>query len=187
MRPSFFIVLSVAMLIALTQLGSARLWDRDEPRNAQCAREMLAANNWIVPTFDGELRTHKPVLLYWGQMASYRVFGVNEWSARLPSALAGVLTALLVYVTARRFASEDVATYSGIAISSMLLFAMATRAATPDGVLILSVTLAIALFARFAWRPDDAEYSHFGLRSGRAVWPTHLQWIAIYAACGLAV
>ena len=47
----------------LTNLGGPRLWDRDEPRNAGCAREMLARRDWVVPTFDGELRTHKPRFL----------------------------------------------------------------------------------------------------------------------------
>jgi 4-amino-4-deoxy-L-arabinose transferase-like glycosyltransferase len=81
------LVTAVAAFVMLTNLGGPRLWDRDEPRNAGCAREMLTRNDWVVPTFDGELRTHKPVLLYWCIMTSYLSLGVNEFAARLPSDL----------------------------------------------------------------------------------------------------
>ena len=90
-------VAAVAALVMLSNLGGSRLWDRDEPRNAGCAREMLARRDLVVPYFNGELRTHKPVLLYWCIMASYEVFGVNEFAARLPSALCAIGSALCVY------------------------------------------------------------------------------------------
>ena len=59
-----WIVLATGLAV-LTNLGTARLWDEDEPKNATCASEMLARGDWIVPTFNGELRTDKPILLYW--------------------------------------------------------------------------------------------------------------------------
>ncbi|MEM8732847.1 MAG: hypothetical protein AAGG44_01400 [Planctomycetota bacterium] len=70
-----FILAILSCTIFLTQLGAARLWDRDEPRNSRASHEMLARGDWIVPTFNGELRDHKPILLYWGQMAGYSLFG----------------------------------------------------------------------------------------------------------------
>ena len=51
------LVIFVAAVVMLTNLGGPRLWDRDEPRNAGCAREMLSRGDWIVPTFNGKLRT----------------------------------------------------------------------------------------------------------------------------------
>src|SRR5690606_4455463 len=58
------LIFGIAAVVVFSNLGGARLWDRDEPRNAGCAREMLERGDWIVPTFNGELRPHKPVLLY---------------------------------------------------------------------------------------------------------------------------
>ena len=58
--------------------------------------------NWIVPTFNGELRAHKPVLLYWCMMAAYSLGGVNEFTARLPSALCAMGSALATYGIGRR-------------------------------------------------------------------------------------
>ena len=89
-------------LLTLPNLGGPSLWDVDEGVNAQAAREMREAGTWIVPTFNYQLRTAKPVMLYWLQRASYAAFGVNEFSARLPSVLAGWLAVLLTYELARR-------------------------------------------------------------------------------------
>ncbi len=70
-------------------LGATRLWDRDEPRNARCAVEMLERNDWIVPMFNGELRTHKPILLYWLQMPAIAILGPTDFAARMGSAFYG--------------------------------------------------------------------------------------------------
>lgn len=72
----------IVVSVTFVELGSARLWDRDEPRNARASHEMLARGDWIVPTFNGSLRDHKPILIYWGQMLSYLAVGESEFSAR---------------------------------------------------------------------------------------------------------
>src|SRR5690606_26598068 len=64
----FALLALIAAGVFFVELGAARLWDRDEPRNARASHEMLARGDWIVPTFNGELRAHKPILLYWGQI-----------------------------------------------------------------------------------------------------------------------
>ena len=97
------IVWGVAGFVFLTQLGTAYLWDRDEPRNAGCAAEMLARGDWVTPIFNDELRHQKPVLLYWLIMAAYAAMGVNEWAARLPSALLAIGTVTCTYVMGRRW------------------------------------------------------------------------------------
>ena len=76
------VVTLAAAVVMLTNLGGPRLWDRDEPRNAGCAREMLERGDWIVPTFNAELRPHKPVLQYWCIMSAYSVWGVLDGGSR---------------------------------------------------------------------------------------------------------
>ena len=51
------LICAVAGIVLFTNLGGPRLWDRDEPRNAGCAVEMLARGDWVVPWFNDELRT----------------------------------------------------------------------------------------------------------------------------------
>ena len=58
-----FAIIAVASTVFFTSLGKARLWDRDEPRNAGCAVEMMQRGDLIVPIFNDELRHQKPALL----------------------------------------------------------------------------------------------------------------------------
>jgi hypothetical protein len=121
-----------AAMVMLTNLGGPRLWDIDEPRNAGCAREMWLRGDWVVPTFNAELRTHKPVLLYWCMMAAYSLLGPTELAARLPSALAAIGTCVCTYLMGRRLFSPQAGVWAGIALATSLMFAVAGRAATPD-------------------------------------------------------
>ena len=174
-------VAGIAALIFFFQLGTPPLWDRDEPRNAGCAAEMLAGNDWVVPIFNAELRTHKPVLLYWLMMASYAVFGVNEFAARLPSALLGVGNVLLTMHIGRRLFGSAVAQWAGVILCSTIMFGIASRAATPDALLIFCSTAAMALFVHFTFPVRDEGDSP-------TLFPKPLwQAIAIYSAMGFAV
>jgi len=139
----------VTAAIFLTFLGSARLWDRDEPRNARAAEEMLERGDWIVPTFNGQLRSHKPILLYWMQMLAYEGLTQSEFTARLPSAFAAFISVLAIAWLASRLAGErnwlgSTGFWTGAALATSALFVMAGRAATPDSCLIACSTLGIA-------------------------------------------
>ena len=107
----------IAGTVFFTNLGVPALWDIDEPRNAVCAREMLDNNDWVVPTFNGELRAHKPILLYWLMMGSYSAFGVTEFAARFCSAALSIGTVLLVYHVARRLFNARTAFLSALALA----------------------------------------------------------------------
>ena len=78
------------------------LIDRDEPRFAEASREMIQRENYVVPYFNNQLRLDKPPLAYWAQVASYRIFGESDFSARFPSAIAAALTALVVLAWGRQ-------------------------------------------------------------------------------------
>lgn len=144
--PMLLQAIAVAGLIFFTNLGSAQLWDRDEPRNAGCAAEMLDRADWVVPIFNDELRGQKPVLLYWLMMGAYQIFGVNEFSARFWSALLAVGTVAITFSIGHRLFNPKVACLSGIILASNLMFAVAARAATPDSLLIFLSTLTIAFY-----------------------------------------
>jgi 4-amino-4-deoxy-L-arabinose transferase-like glycosyltransferase len=185
------LVAAVAGLVMLAGLGRARLWDRDEPRNAGAAREMLQRGDWVVPTFNGQLRAHKPVLLYWCIMVAYQLLGVHELSARLPSALAAVLTVLCTWRMGRRLFGTTAGVWAGIILASSLLFVMAGRAATPDSLLILGTTLAMTWYVhgtfrpRFETTPPDTppEWETPGACFPQSLFPV----VVLYAAMGLAV
>ena len=186
------LIIAIAACVLFTGLGSARLWDRDEPRNAGCAAEMMARGDWIVPTFNGELRAHKPVLLYWFIISAYHLFGVNEFAARFWSAVLGIGTTLLVYHIGRRLFEPRVGLWAAVILSTALMFDVAGRAATPDSVLIFFCTAAISVYVLSVFAPaaesmcEDVAWSERLREPGRwfPSWPAS---IAMYGLMGMAV
>ncbi len=94
----------VLLSLVLNLAGNAQtgLWDRDEPRYAVCVREMRTRGDWIFPTFNGQPRYHKPILIYWLMGLTTALGGDNPFGARLASSLAGTATVLGVWWLGRR-------------------------------------------------------------------------------------
>jgi 4-amino-4-deoxy-L-arabinose transferase-like glycosyltransferase len=137
----YLVILGIGSLLLFPNLGSTSLWDVDEGVNAEAAREMREAETWIVPTFNWELRTAKPVFLYWLQILSYNQFGVNEWSARFPSVILGLLTLLVVYELGRSLFDSLTGLLGALILASSIEFCKLAHAATPDSTLIFFITL----------------------------------------------
>jgi 4-amino-4-deoxy-L-arabinose transferase-like glycosyltransferase len=176
-RPGHYaILMAVATGMFFINLGSPSLWDIDEGNNAEAAREMMEAwkgdNDWndlVVPTFNFQLRVDKPALLYWLQIASYQLFGVNEFAARIPSALAALATLLIVYEFGRLLFNAGAGLLAGLVLASTPGFCASAHFANPDALLNALNTLGLFFF----WR----SYS----RSGR-------EWFVLCGICsGLAV
>ena len=74
----------------------------DEPRYAQIAREMLERADWITPKLGGFDWFEKPALLYWLEIVSYQLFGINEFAARFGSALCGLGTILSLWILGKK-------------------------------------------------------------------------------------
>src|SRR5215469_1623276 len=87
---------------------SLPLIDRDEPRFAEASREMMERGDYIIPYFNNQFRFDKPPLTYWTQIASYKIFGENDFAARFPSAIAAALVALSLAIGGSRFGGERV-------------------------------------------------------------------------------
>jgi 4-amino-4-deoxy-L-arabinose transferase-like glycosyltransferase len=142
----YVLLLCVAAGLFLVNLGGPSLWDIDEGNNAEAAREMLASGNWVVPTFNFELRVDKPALLYWLQIGAYEIFGVNEFAARLPSALAALATVLLTYELGRRMFGPAAGLLAGLVLASTAMFCAAAHFANPDALLVACTTLTLLVF-----------------------------------------
>jgi 4-amino-4-deoxy-L-arabinose transferase-like glycosyltransferase len=135
----------VTLATTLPNLGAPSLWDIDEGHNAEAAREMLASGNWIMPTFNFQLRVDKPALLYWLQIAAYQVCGVNEFAARLPSALAALVAVLAAYELGRAMFGAATGLVAGLVLASTAMFCAAAHFANPDA-LLNALTLLTFLF-----------------------------------------
>jgi 4-amino-4-deoxy-L-arabinose transferase-like glycosyltransferase len=108
-RPTTLLVVFVAVTV-IPLLGNAYLFDWDEVNFAECAREMLVSGDWLHPTIDFAPFWEKPPLFFWLQAAAMKIFGVNEFAARLPNALVGIATVLLLATTGRRWLDDTFGT-----------------------------------------------------------------------------
>ncbi len=139
------------VLIFGLHLGGVGLFMKDEARYAQTAREMRRSGDFLVPTLMGEPRLKKPPLLYWLIAAGQATIGENEFSARLPTAICGVLISLLVFAVARRLAGEAAGLYAAVVYATTAFGLGMGRLAHPESLLSLGVTGAVVCFY-LGWR-----------------------------------
>lgn len=147
------------------------LFEPDEGRYAEIPREMLQRGERVVPYLQGEPYLDKPPLFYWLVMASYRLLGVHDWSARLVPALAVHATILLTYLLGRRTLGERPAWWAALFLALAPGFLGTARLLILDGLLTLWTTL--ALLAAFE-----------AIRGERLRWGW---WLIAATACGLGV
>jgi 4-amino-4-deoxy-L-arabinose transferase-like glycosyltransferase len=108
---------------------------------------MFQRGDWVVPMFNGQMFPEKPPLMFWTMMAGFELFGVNEWGARIFSAVLGVGTALCAFHLGRILANARVGLWAGLITASTLIFTVSARAATVDSALTFVTTLAFLMFA----------------------------------------
>ena len=115
---------------------------------AQIARNMLESGDWVSARLDGVKYLEKPPLKYWMMAASYMVFGIHDWAARLPVALSAIL---LCWVTARFGAwaiSARAGFWAGMVLATCAGLFLFTRILIPDVILTLAITVALWSFLR---------------------------------------
>lgn len=145
-----WLLLGLALLLLIPGLGKTPLWIYDEVRNAQCAREMYERGDWIVPTFNGGLRTLKPPLHYYFMFGGFKIFGITEWGARFFSAVFGVLTIFITYFFVKKFSSQRQAFITALVLLASTHFLFEFRMSVPDPYLIfLNVASIFTAFSFF--------------------------------------
>lgn len=144
----WILLLAVPAFFSLWKLAAFGLIGADEPRYAQVAREMLARHDWITPTLGGVPWLEKPPLYYWQAMIAYRLFGVSDWAARLPSVFDAFLMVIAVYWFLRRFRPGSELEGALVLATSAGIVGFA-RAASTD--MPLTATFCIAMLAWYAW------------------------------------
>lgn len=135
------VIFSLALLLAGNWIMP--LTDRDEVRFAEASREMIQRGDYVVPWFNGNYRFDKPILIYWCQSTCYRIFGENDFAARLPSALFTTGTAWLLVRWGRKIANARAAFLGGIMFVACLHVAMIGRVATADMAMVFFFILAV--------------------------------------------
>jgi 4-amino-4-deoxy-L-arabinose transferase-like glycosyltransferase len=158
-EPLAIVVLALAMNLAGN--GRTSLWDRDEPRYAVCVREMRARGDWFFPTFNGEPRYHKPVLIYWLMGLATAAWGDNPFGVRMVSSLAGAGTVLGVWVLGRRMLGPRGARLAAIVMATAPLAVAESKLATTDATLALLLLGCQACLWELGKRPSRAAAAVF--------------------------
>ncbi len=159
----------VAGFFALgAHINDVPLVDWDEATYAEVAHEAVASGHYLDLTWNGAPYLKKPPMLFWLSALSFKTFGESEFSARLPSVLAGIGTLILIYLAAAAAAGRIAAILSAlIPLGFYFFIARGGREAATDAPMLFFSTLAI--WSALRARP-------------------HRGWLVLAgAACGMAI
>jgi 4-amino-4-deoxy-L-arabinose transferase-like glycosyltransferase len=132
---------------------------------AQIARNMLASGDWVTARLNGVAYIEKSPLVYWMMAGSYQVFGVHDWAARLPLALAVVLLCWVTYRFGCWAFNDAAGLYAGIALATSVGLFLFTRILIPDATLTLAITGAIWAWLRLL-EPERGRASRWAVVLG---------------------
>lgn len=138
------IALSIAVMFA--NIGGLDIYALDEAKNAEAARFMYESGDYVVPYYNGELRTDKPSLHYYFMATGYQLFGVNAFGARFFSSLFGVLTILITFLFVLKHFNTRAAVFSSLVLIASLHFNLQFHMSVPDPYLIFFLTWAFYSF-----------------------------------------
>src|SRR5207249_4949435 len=129
---------------------------------SEVSREMVASGDWLVPRFNGVEHLSKPPVNYWLVAASLKTFGVNEWAARLPAALAALGTMLALYLMVREASNEVAGLWAVVVLLSCAQFFIVARLITTDMLVTCFATWSV--WALWRW------YTSRDRSFGKIVW-----------------
>ncbi|WP_062267160.1 ArnT family glycosyltransferase [Endozoicomonas arenosclerae] len=163
-----------AILIRLFSLGLYPLMDTSEARYGEIVRLMVETNDWIIPYFDyGVPFLGKPPLFIWLSAVSFKLFGINEFAARLPSLICSLGTLALVWKLARFQMSQLQANIAALFLITSAMFLVLAGALLADPIMTLTITLILSGFW-IGWHSKDPKEA--------TLW----QYL-FFAGCGLAL
>ena len=140
----FVILIALAALLHVATIGSGDLYSQTEGQYAGAAREMVETHHWVLPTNNGAPRLQKPPLLYWLIIISFKLFGVNAATARLPVALAVVASTALIFLIGEKLTDYWRGFIAGLIYLSLCGTFLLARIVMPES--LVSALIAGAIF-----------------------------------------
>jgi 4-amino-4-deoxy-L-arabinose transferase-like glycosyltransferase len=143
---SFWVLILLTILTIFVNLGSMPLLDPDEPVYAETPKEMILYNDFISPQIYGEYWYDKPPMYYWLVAGAFKIFGMNEFSARFPSALLAVICVAAVYLSIAKLFNERAGMASGLVLATSIEYFYLGKAAVTDITLTFFLTVSLLCF-----------------------------------------
>ena len=135
-------------------LGVSSIWDANEAFYAQTPREMMDAGDYVTPSFNFQLRMNKPVLSYWKVAAAYHLFGVSEWSERLPIAIGAIVLIATAFGLGRSIAGPTAGLLAALVLATSLRILLLARRIIIDVQITMFLGLVLLFFALAETRPQ---------------------------------
>src|SRR4029079_10209602 len=139
----FVILIALAALLHVATIGSGDLYSQTEGQYAGAAREMVETHHWVLPTNNGAPRLQKPPLLYWLIIISFKLFGVNAATARLPVALAVVASTALIFLIGEKLSDYWRGFIAGLIYLSFCGTFLLARIVMPEPLVTAFITAAM--------------------------------------------
>ncbi len=146
-------LLFAAVLPYFLNLGVSSIWDANEAFYAQTPREMIEARDYVTPSFNFQLRMNKPVLSYWLVAASYHVFGISEWSERVPIAIGAVVIIGTAFGLGRLLGGTFAGLFAALVLATSPRLLLLARRIIIDIHITMWMGLVLLLFALAEMRP----------------------------------
>ena len=149
----FLLLLSLSLFFS--SINSLPVLDRDEARYVQSSKQMVESKNYLSIKFQEDYRSKKPIGIYWLQAFSinllaniskienfkYEVLNDNIWKYRIVSAIAVLLSILLLYLLSKDIISRKSSFYACLILASSLLVIAEAHIAKTDSILLLFSTI----------------------------------------------
>lgn len=135
-------VVAICLVLFMSVLGLRTLWETDEARYGEIAREMVVSGDWVTPTLNYVKYFEKPPLTYWVTAVSFKFFGVNDAAARVAPSLFGLLTVLTCFLLGRSMWDARSGFFAGLTLATSLMFFALSRVLMTDMVLCFGIVLA---------------------------------------------
>ncbi len=154
-RETLLAALLVAAVVPyFLNLGVSSIWDANEAFYAQTPREMIEAGDYVTPSFNFQLRMNKPVLSYWNVAASYHLFGISEWSERLPIAIGGVAIIASAFALGRLLGGTLAGLLAALVLATSPRLVLLARRIIIDVHITMWTGLVLLCFALAETRPQ---------------------------------
>jgi hypothetical protein len=137
------LLISFACVIFFINIGGTGIYSAQEGRAAIVASNMLKTGNYLNVTIKGEPETEKPIMTYWLYAVAGKIFGVNEFSVRLPSVISAIVTVILTCWLGGRIYGASTGIVAGYMLATMISFVNLGRIARIDIVLCAFYALSL--------------------------------------------
>ena len=142
------VILFAAAVYIGCMISPPSLMDDVDAVQAQIARNMLTSGDWVTARLDGVVYMEKAPLIYWMMAVSYKIFGVHDWSARIPVVLSSIGLAWITAAFGMWAFGRLAGFYAGLCISTCVGLFLFTRIQIPDVMVAAAMALSMWSFLR---------------------------------------